>query len=269
VVVARNQETGNQIVASAALRRKLSRYGADLLENQYDVTDYHFDLADFFAAPLPPDVPPVQIPGIKKADAGKFALATSAVTFDPESDSWVASVFVLGQSPVFFHPGAFVRLGLVAYQPTSYYQDDAGNLVDLRSSPITFTDPIHLPLNRTASGKIVGPGLAVQVQTSVAVYHPNTVIRARWQWRPYGSLAPDMCIDHPLVPMAQLAPASPTTLVKLTLTPPSGLGEQQLSQLRNGRILIEEVRVGWSLAKEKATEDRVIFTESVEVSKLS
>jgi hypothetical protein len=268
VVVARDQTSGHQIVASAALRRKLSRYGSDLLEEQHNVTDYHFDLADFFSSALPPDVPPVQIPGIKKADAAKFALATREVTYDPESDSWVASVFILAQSPVFSHRGAFVRLGLVAYQPTSYHHDDDGELVDLRASPITFTDPIHLPTGRTASARVVGPGPAVQVQTDVGVYHPNTVIRARWQWRPYGSMAPDMCIDSPLVPMAQLTPASPTTLVKLTLTPPSGLGEQQLSQLRNGRILIEEVRVGWSLAKAKATEDRVIFTESVEVSQL-
>jgi hypothetical protein len=129
-------------------------------------------------------------------------------------------------------------------------------------------DPVQLTDERSITARVSDSGPTIQI-TVTGAGNPDGKIRARWQTRlfepnTWPNPAPDMCVDSGLVGKVEVVANSDNLI--LTIRPPSGLSPTQLDTLRKGRIVVEEVRDGWSLVPGTGLrQERAVFTEAFDV----
>ena len=273
VVIADSQWDGDDIADIQSFRDKVTRYGTDLYEKPGNVQDNHFIQADFLGqTTIGPNDPVVVIPGMKVfgSDASElFGIAGYPVKFDPERDLWFADILLNPDSTVFKHREPFVRFGFVAFQPTSW--SASGNPGDLRVSSVTVADAIQLPSTRKVLALAGGPEPTAQVFVTGAS-NLNTRIRVRWQTRAYQPTVwpnplPDLCVDGESPFQVEAVPDD-FDVASATIALMPGASGPFVDAMRKGRLLIEEIRTGWSLLTGGGTEDRAVFTETVDLPNL-
>jgi hypothetical protein len=268
VVIAASEWDGDDIADILWYRDKVTRYGTDLLEKPTDVQDRHLVDADFLGQTTKgPNDPVIAIPGIG-IGSDMFAVAGYPVRFDEERNLWFADVLFNPNSPMFKHQAPFVRFGFVAFQPTSWTA--TGNPGDIRVSAVTVADAVQLPSSRTFTAMVAGPEPTVQVFVKGAT--DRSLVRIRWQQRAFQPTvwpnpAPDICLDAEGVLPVEAVPNS-FDVVSTSIKPMPGLNGATLDALRKGRVVIEEVRTGWSLAFGNGTEERAVFTETIDLQAL-
>ncbi len=270
VLVAKDDQTSPQAIAGKkSLRDKVTRWATDLYETTTGPTEYLTTSQLVGETLIPPGDPDVRIPGVGD-DSHLFGVAGFPVDYDVERGLWFADIQIQGLFGNHDHP--FFRFALVAFQPTSFM--DGGPPGDLRSSGITITDPIQLTASRTATAWMKDPALP-SVQVSMAGFRGNdhASLKARWQTRVFDpgvapNPAPDICADNPWVSPREIPLGQTTFFQAALLSPLSTASAATRAELRNGRIVVEETRAGWSLLVPTQTHDRAIFTEVFELSEL-
>jgi hypothetical protein len=269
VLIPRDATAGAQIAGVPSLRDKVTRYGTDPYEesslptNPEHLQPAHLPGA-FVAAPAGTAA---RIPGIND-HSGKFVIAGYPVSFDPDRQQWYADVVFADNHPLLFDQAPFLRLGLVAYQPTSYVPD--GPPGDLRSSAVTVAEPAQLTPSRGITAREIGPD-TIEI-TLNAAGSLGAGVRARWQIRKHDPAVwpnpnPDMCVDVGVADATRpdVVPATWTTPTTLIIKPQPGTTPAMRALLRKGRILVEEYRRGWSLDFVNAATDRVVFADTVDL----
>jgi hypothetical protein len=262
VLAARDADAATAIVANPAWQDKTSLLGADLYES-WLMGGYELGMTQFLGRSL--TAVDTVIPGIN-GGVDKFGIAGYAVSYDPEREQWFADVLL--PQAVIDSSNMFLRLSLVAYQEHAQAVSGSGNAIDIRSSGLVVTDPVQLTSDRGVTARITGSGMPVQITVTNAA-NTNGKLRARWQVRQFEPTvwpnpAEDLCVDSALAAVIERAATSNS--ITFTIKPQSGLTAAQLDTLAKGRIVVEEVRTGWSLVPATGPEqERVLFTEVIEL----
>lgn len=275
VVVPKNAATAATIAASSSLRDRVTRWGIDLYDQTFSIDPGYPSSAPLLPASfpgqagIPTGYPDVGVPGLG-SNSHLFTIVGHEVEFDAEKELWYADI-PFSHYGLDAHFTPFLRLALVAYQPTSY--GPAGNPGDLRSSTMTIADPIQL----ASTWRVRATGVDTVPSVSVMIsdhrnFEGNWRFKIRWQARAiepgvWPNPAPDICVDGPFVEPKSVIKTDHHA-VSTVLLPLATANNAAREALRLGRLVIEEIQQGWSLNAAGQVEDRPAFTEVVEVKDL-
>jgi hypothetical protein len=152
------------------------------------------------------------------------------VKYAEDRELWYADVTTKTDIDLHHRPRRFLRLALVAFQPT----EATSTSLDLPSSPVVVTDPVQLSGALLVSTNAPGGQLGVNILV-MGAYNKKKDAEEAETW-----LSLVVSAQYPW----------------------------HYEPIRNGRIVVEEIRTGWSQAAPGGTEERVMFTETFEFQEL-
>ncbi|MGF1646536.1 MAG: hypothetical protein ACFCVF_06420 [Kineosporiaceae bacterium] len=257
VVAFPNDAAGNAVLAAGEGRLDLvSRIGSDPLQEQVPkavahLTDIRFGRRDLATTR--------QLPLLEPTAGGQaLSIVGHPVRFDGARGLWFADVDVTFDDTLW----PFVQLGLVRYQPTSIGGCHVSKVVktDFAQLPagrkLTFSRHGQFGVTVTVAGEPLANG-SFSLRQERRIHDPNASGIDVFSDAGVGTADGWSITPAPTLPEGALA------RITLDRTAPLDANDPLVTQLFNGRIVVEERQTGMAIAG-PGTDSRVVYAETLD-----